>query len=51
MDKYKEVTNDSDYDASCTLTPLPVSDLNYRMIILNGNPMNNMYEGRAGGLK
>jgi hypothetical protein len=27
VDKYKEITNDWNYDASCTLTSLPVSDL------------------------
>jgi hypothetical protein len=26
MDKYKEITNDWNYDASCKLTSLPVSD-------------------------
>jgi hypothetical protein len=26
MDKYKEITNDWNYDASCTPTSLPVSD-------------------------
>jgi hypothetical protein len=27
MDEYKEDTNDWNYDANCTLTSLPVSDL------------------------
>jgi hypothetical protein len=32
--KYKEITNDSNYDASCTLTSLPVWDLeNYKRLI------------------
>jgi hypothetical protein len=32
--KYKEITNDSNYDASCTLTSLPVWDLeNFKRLI------------------
>jgi hypothetical protein len=34
MDKYKEITNDWNYDASCTLTSLPVWVLdNFRRLI------------------
>jgi hypothetical protein len=34
MDKYKEITNDWNYDASCTLTSLPVWDLeNFKHLI------------------
>jgi hypothetical protein len=34
MDKYKEITNDWDYDASCMLTSLPVWDLeNFKRLI------------------
>jgi hypothetical protein len=34
MDKYKEITNDRNYDASCTLTSLLVSDLeNFKCLI------------------
>jgi hypothetical protein len=29
VDKYKEITNDWNYDASCTLTSLPVWDLEH----------------------
>jgi hypothetical protein len=29
MDKYKEITNDWNYDTNCTLTSLPVSDLEH----------------------
>jgi hypothetical protein len=33
-DKYKEITNDWNYDASCTLTSLPVWDLeNFKRLI------------------
>jgi hypothetical protein len=33
-DKYKEITNNSNYDASCTLTSLPVWDLeNFKRLI------------------
>jgi hypothetical protein len=32
--KYKEITNDLNYDASCTLTSLPVWDLqNFKRLI------------------
>jgi hypothetical protein len=32
--KYKEITNDSNYDVSCTLTSLPVCDLeNFKRLI------------------
>jgi hypothetical protein len=32
--EYKEITNDSNYDASCTLTSLPVWDLkNFKRLI------------------
>jgi hypothetical protein len=32
--KYKEITNDSNHDASCTLTSLPVWDLeNFKRLI------------------
>jgi hypothetical protein len=32
--KYKEITNDSNYDARCTLTSLPVWDLqNFKRLI------------------
>jgi hypothetical protein len=32
--KYKEITNYSNYDASCTLTSLPVWDLeNFKLLI------------------
>jgi hypothetical protein len=35
VDKYKEITNDWNYDASCTLTSLPVWDLeNLKRLIL-----------------
>jgi hypothetical protein len=27
VDKYKKITNEQNYDASCTLTSLPVLDL------------------------
>jgi hypothetical protein len=34
MDKYKEITNDWNHDASCTLTSLPVWDLeNFKRLI------------------
>jgi hypothetical protein len=34
MDKYKEITNDYNYDASCMLTSLPVWDLeNFECLI------------------
>jgi N6-adenosine-specific RNA methylase IME4 len=34
MDKYKESTKDWNYDASCMLTSLPVSDLeNFKCLI------------------
>jgi hypothetical protein len=29
MDKYKEITNDWNYDANCTFTLLPASDLEH----------------------
>jgi hypothetical protein len=33
-DKYKDITNDWNYDASCTLTSLPVWDLeNFKRLI------------------
>jgi hypothetical protein len=33
-DKYKEITNNWNYDASCTLTSLPVWDLeNFKRLI------------------
>jgi hypothetical protein len=33
-DKYKEITNDWNYDAGCTLTSLPVWDLeNFKRLI------------------
>jgi hypothetical protein len=31
MDKYKEITNDWNYDAGCTLASLPVSDSEHFM--------------------
>jgi hypothetical protein len=31
--KYKEITNDLNYDASCTLTSLPVWYLNFKRLI------------------
>jgi hypothetical protein len=35
-DKYKEITNDWNYDASCTLTSLPVWDLeNFKRLIFS----------------
>jgi hypothetical protein len=34
MDRYKEITNDWNYDASCTLTSLPVWDLeNFKCLV------------------
>jgi hypothetical protein len=34
VDKYKEITNNWNYDASCTLTSLPVWDLeNFKCLI------------------
>jgi hypothetical protein len=34
LGKYKEITNDSNYDANCTLTSLPVWDLeNFKRLI------------------
>jgi hypothetical protein len=35
VDKYKEITNKWNYDASCTLTSLPVWDFeNFKRLIL-----------------
>jgi hypothetical protein len=33
VDKYKEITNNWNYDASCTLTSLPVWDLEIKRLI------------------
>jgi hypothetical protein len=41
--KYKEITNDSNYDASCTLKSLPVWDLeNFKRLIFVVQTVHNL---------
>jgi hypothetical protein len=49
--KYKETTNDSNHDASCTLTSLPVWDLeNFKRLIFVAQSVQSMLPGQSTSL-